>query len=424
MVLTIKLKGKKRAMEEIRSGASTPLTSGSEPPHPTKRAKRAEMKQCPVCDEQIPLRLLPKHAELESERVEQIIKSIGSSELPYDEMDDEPGPSSRVRRSAIKARKSMTTRNMLDSLEQSTKTIQNVKRHRKQRGTKLKEMIKEDEEGGLLSSWMRGSTREDISCPVCSTVVRGDPDVLDAHVDACLAHEMQRLEETRQRELQHRRAIEEGIWEGSEDGDSGTYVGNIRGAGFYTRTDDRGVDDEIDIDGDDQVTFGDAQFTEGDIVPINSVQAAVDEDVEVEIMGDNDDEAQLEQMTLRDLIVSGKTAKHPTAGKEEESVKAQTGIAEAEKLDLAILLARERGDKTLLMSALENKLKYMESAPVPSSTPILCRICIDPYTEPTVSTGCWHTCCKECWLRCLGSTKLCPICKRITGAGDLRRVYL
>lgn len=215
------------------------------------------------------------------------------------------------------------------------------------------------------------------------------------------------------------------------------------GAGFYTRSDDRGVDDEIDIDGDDQIAFGDAQFTEGDIVPVKAEQEAVDEDVEVEIMGDNDDEAQLEQITLLDLIVSGKTAKRPAPGKGEQSQTGDImGIAEAEKLDLAILLARERGDKTVLMIALEKKLKYMvkvdslllgidllkrfhqESAPVACSAPLLCRICIDPYTEPTVSTGCWHTCCKECWLRCLGSTKLCPICKRITGAGDLRRVYL
>jgi len=357
----------------------------------------------------------------------------------------------------------MTTRNTLDSLEQSTRTIQNIKRRRKQRGTKLKEMIKEDEEGDhVRDSWMKGSTREDISCPVCFTIMRGDQDVLDAHVDACLAHEMQRLEETRQRELQHRRAVEEGIWEGSEDGNSGTYVGNIRGeflssnlssiftekkvdegAGFYTRNDDGGVDDEIDVDGDDQVAFGDAQFSEGDIVPINTEEVAVEEDVEVEIMGDNDDEAQLEQMTLRDLIVSGKTTKNPAPGKGEESQMAIiTGIAEAEKLDSAILLARERGDNRVLISALENKLKYVvridnlllriellksfhqESAPVTSVTPLLCRICIDPYTEPTVSIGCWHTCCKECWLRCLGSTKLCPICKRITSAADLRRVYL
>jgi len=80
-------------------------------------------------------------------------------------------------------------------------------------------------------------------------------------------------------------------------------------------------------------------------------------------MGDNDDEAQLEQMTLRDLIVSGKTTKSPAPGKGEESVKSQlgiiTGMAGAEKLDLAILLARERGDNIVLISSLENKLKYL-----------------------------------------------------------------
>ena len=80
-------------------------------------------------------------------------------------------------------------------------------------------------------------------------------------------------------------------------------------------------------------------------------------------MGDNDDEAQLEQMTLRDLIVSGKTTESPAPGKGEESVKSQlgiiTGMAGAEKLDLAILLARERGDNIVLITALENKLKHL-----------------------------------------------------------------
>ena len=52
-------------------------------------AKRAETRQCPVCDEHIPLRLLSKHAELESERVENVIKTVGSSDIIYDEMDDE-----------------------------------------------------------------------------------------------------------------------------------------------------------------------------------------------------------------------------------------------------------------------------------------------------------------------------------------------
>ena len=51
-------------------------------------AKRAETRQCPVCDEHIPLRLLSRHAELESERVEDVIRKIGSSDITYDELDD------------------------------------------------------------------------------------------------------------------------------------------------------------------------------------------------------------------------------------------------------------------------------------------------------------------------------------------------
>jgi hypothetical protein len=53
-----------------------------------------------------------------------------------------------------------------------------------------------------------------------------------------------------------------------------------------------------------------------------------------------------------------------------------------------------------------------------------CRICLEPYVDPTCSVACWHVFCNDCWLRCLGSTKLCPICKHISSATSLRRVYL
>lgn len=117
MTLTISLKRvrEKGAIEgSLSSSSTTPLqllssiSSGSEPPHSTKRgtdnisdrinflshlpifhlAKRAETRQCPVCDEHIPLRLLSRHAELESERVEDVIRKIGSSDITYDELDD------------------------------------------------------------------------------------------------------------------------------------------------------------------------------------------------------------------------------------------------------------------------------------------------------------------------------------------------
>jgi hypothetical protein len=104
-----------------------------------------------------------------------------------------------------------------------------VKRHRKARHTKLKELIKDDSEDSVSyrTSWLnRFRAAEEFACPVCSKVVRGDTDVLDAHVDACLAHEARKLEEARQRELQHQQALEEEVWEG---GSEGGYVGDIRG---------------------------------------------------------------------------------------------------------------------------------------------------------------------------------------------------
>ncbi|PPQ71099.1 hypothetical protein CVT24_009850 [Panaeolus cyanescens] len=431
MALTIKInKGKKRVIDEPAQNILS--ATETEPPHPTKRgrntkisstpsanpepikkARRAETRQCPICSEHIPLRLLPVHRDLEDERLATIIGKVGSLEPIYDEdADNEPGPSSRARRSAIKARKSMTTQTPADIIEQSTKTIQAVRRRRKQRYGKLKDMAREEEESAR-DPWLRRFTGEEVLCPVCSTTVRGDQDVIDAHVDACLAYENRRAEEARERELEHRRAIDEGIWEGEEDA---TFAGDIRGAGFQRRLDVEDSDIEVDIEGDDNEVFGEVQFTEGDIVPVVVSRPEIDEDGEVEIEDDGSDDG---QKTLQELVAAS-----AHIHQEKASLRRDVSAAEGEA-DQAILNARQRKDKASLVTALENKIKLLESMPsVVPSAPLVCRICLDPYNEPTVSTGCWHTCCKECWLRCLGSTKLCPICKRITGATDLRRVYL
>jgi len=55
---------------------------------------------------------------------------------------------------------------------------------------------------------------------------------------------------------------------------------------------------------------------------------------------------------------------------------------------------------------------------------VLCNICFDSYTKPVVSVVCWHVHCEQCWLRALGTKKLCPQCKIIIQPRDLRRVYL
>lgn len=160
----------------------------------------------------------------------------------------------------------------------------------------------------------------------------------------------------------------------------------------------------MDIDGADEAVFGRAQFTERDVI--------AGEETEVDI-GDADD--------LRNLVAGPRS----------------TDNAEIEN---EVAKAREAGDMQAMQTALGkrglNIVSYSPSSScsgltqsiqqdaITASTSFNCRICLDVYVDPTVSTGCWHTCCSECWLRCLGSTKLCPICKRITGVSELRRIYL
>ncbi|KAJ7228334.1 hypothetical protein GGX14DRAFT_530178 [Mycena pura] len=395
--------------------------------------KRAETRECPVCSEQIPIRLLAAHAELEAERVESIIRRVGETEVDFellDALESLAETPTRPRLTALRGRKSIGSGSSPASadaaaacLAEASQKIQAIKRHRKQRHAKLKELVRGDEESGSSSrvreTWRRGARPGgEVVCPVCLVAVRGDEDVIEAHVDACLVDQVRRLEETRRmarEELRVPRNTERDL-----DADEGSgHVGNVRGTGFATRDPSaQDVDDEIDIDGDDEAVYGEAQFTEGDIVeafpPAQRVRPG-DEDMDVDV--DMEDE-----QTLRELVAQGKVVKRENSTEQVEpsaNAKDPTPIDDADKIDLAILAAKNRGDQESLLGLLQSKIKVLESR-----STSLCRICIEAYIDPTVSTGCWHTCCKECWLRCLGSTKLCPICKRITAATDLRRVYL
>ncbi|KAI0796987.1 hypothetical protein C8Q75DRAFT_742951 [Abortiporus biennis] len=450
-------KGKKKALI-TDDRLSEPSSSRSTPQPTVKKPKRAVTRKCPVCDEEIPVRLLATHAAIEDERLEEIIRNIGSTEV-LDEAEPDDGLTARVRRSALKARKIMQPHFSSTKLGQSSETtlevidkeLKTLKRHRKQRNVKLREMTKEEEEITGLSGYRGGRGRwagrtdgEGTTCPVCRKLVQGDPDVVEAHVDACLAHEAS-LQDERDRQAKERReleSIEHDGWEEVEvDGEIRIRVTDgvtFQGTGFDVRDrSQQDVEDDIDVDGDDDVIFGAAQFTEQDILAAEAPSRAShstheDEDVQI----DDDSEAQEEEgvelptsitleKSLKDLVAEGKLVKRRLNPEEpKQTLDEVMGVGEAEQVDRDIDNARVCGDNANLITALENKVKLLESTRVSSSTSSLCRICIDPYNEPTVSTGCWHTCCRECWLRCLGSTKLCPICKRITSASDLRRIYL
>jgi len=80
MTMQSSSKGKKRDRQETVLDESPPSIQ-------VKKSKRAETRQCPICFEHIPTRLLAAHRELESERVEEIIRAIGSLDIVADSDD-------------------------------------------------------------------------------------------------------------------------------------------------------------------------------------------------------------------------------------------------------------------------------------------------------------------------------------------------
>ncbi|KAI0034129.1 hypothetical protein K488DRAFT_84342 [Vararia minispora EC-137] len=382
MSIRARSRGKRRA--DPFPDAHPDLSPPAPEARPTKRPKRAETRDCPICAEPIPLRLLAQHADLEAERVDAILAHVGDLAVwadPHAGHADIGASTSRRRATTTGA-----TPHASPS-DHTAKTIRDVQRRRRARHTLLRDATRDDDDDAPLRR--AESVHHAELCPVCQQLIPGDPDVVNAHVDSCLAHAaMQESLRADAERAQRSRTSEEDVdvdgedesdpWEEitAPDGTSRVRLrtggANARRLGFEVR--DRLADDveaDVDVDGEDDAVFGAVQFTEADVVD----------------------------------------------GPREEA------LATEESVEGEIMRARKAGDLDGLVAALEGKVKFLQSAgPTPST--VSCRVCLDPYVEPTISTGCWHVYCRECWLRCLGSTKLCPICKRITTASDLRRIYL
>jgi hypothetical protein len=166
------------------------------------------------------------------------------------------------------------------------KTLTAIKRRRKARNMALRVATRDEDDVPLAG---KGKARADAraQCPVCMRDVEGDPDVVAAHVDACLAHAELGLanddnDTDADEDAPQDVDVEDGdddvdLWEESE-GTDGVRCLRLRGGsrvaaaaaaalGFVvgSRTAED-VDDEIDVEGDDLGTFGAAQFTELDVL--------------------------------------------------------------------------------------------------------------------------------------------------------------
>lgn len=252
---------------------------------------------------------------------------------------------------------------------------------------------------------------EDKSCPICFKVILNED--LQVHVDLCL-----RKQESRSTSDESDDEIDVGetySWCGQTRIRATTLIeGSLSstGIGMFITKSNENEDEMVNIDGDDD-TFGQSQYSERDIIPLNK-----------------------EDERLHDLVgafsetPSTSTATTETHENREENNQnvansvssSPTNFLEKMEVDCDQQQQQSSSNPQVIIECLKAKIREYEN--FIKNRP-KCMICLCPeFENPVVSVSCWHVYCEKCWLATLGAKKLCPQCSMITAASDLRRIYL
>lgn len=132
----------------------------------------------------------------------------------------------------------------------------------------------------------------------------------------------------------------------------------MTGTGFHTRDPtSQDIEDEVDIDGDDRDKYGEVQFTESDILPVdaNNRPLEVEEDI---IDEDQSERGGSAQQSLRDLIAEGKNIERQGWHLNDLNVE-MSRAGDIDELDLAITKAKQKGILKTIVVALETKVKHL-----------------------------------------------------------------
>ncbi|XP_023219471.1 E3 ubiquitin-protein ligase RNF220-like isoform X2 [Centruroides sculpturatus] len=246
------------------------------------------------------------------------------------------------------------------------------------------------------------------TCSVCNERLSGTSEEINNHIESCL-----RKKETESDEENvdvEDEFYEEYEWAGQTRIRATSLLhGRFSASGYQVgKHDDDDDDQDLNVDGDDTVTYGQAQYTEADVIPCTS-----DEPLE------NKERQELRKALLMNetpnqqrLLQSSKWNMENDDGIDEKEVSADNHV-DSENDDTS----------EQVITSLKEKIKELEEQQKVGEK-MKCLICMDSYTKPAVSVCCWHVHCEECWLRTLGTKKLCPQCNAITSPGDLRRIYL
>ncbi|XP_034411220.1 E3 ubiquitin-protein ligase RNF220a isoform X1 [Cyclopterus lumpus] len=276
-------------------------------------------------------------------------------------------------------------------------------------------------------------------CPLCSAPLAGSEEEMSRHVEQCLIQREGALgdDDSADMDGENGRGFEEYEWAGQKRIRATALLeGGFRGTGFATCSIKESAaesDADLDVDGDDTLEYGKAQYTEADIIPCSGA-------------GEDQGEAR-EREALRGAVLNGGMPSNritPEFSKWASDEMPSTSNGESSKTDPStpssssssssscaprtcknseIEKVTEEESTATTMEALKARIRELERQ-ILRGDRYKCLICMDSYTMPLTSIQCWHVHCEECWLRTLGNKKLCPQCNTITSPGDLRRVYL
>ncbi|XP_064793188.1 E3 ubiquitin-protein ligase RNF220-like isoform X6 [Oncorhynchus masou masou] len=271
-------------------------------------------------------------------------------------------------------------------------------------------------------------------CPLCSAPLAGTEEEMSRHVEQCLFKREGAFAEDDSADMdgENGTRFEEYEWCGQKRVRATTLLeGGFRGTGFAmcSTKENHDSDADLDVDGDDTLEYGKAQYTEADIIPCS---------------GEDQGEAK-EREALRGAVLNGGMPSNritPEFSKWASDEMPSTSNGESSKQlpphDPNAACSSSNAPRTCKNSeiekitegstattfeALKARIRELEKQ-ILRGDRYKCLICMDSYTMPLTSIQCWHVHCEECWLRTLGNKKLCPQCNTITSPGDLRRVYM
>ncbi|KAJ8306520.1 hypothetical protein KUTeg_017065 [Tegillarca granosa] len=195
--------------------------------------------------------------------------------------------------------------------------------------------------------------------------------------------------------------------------------GGFAGSGFHVTSSKKQVDEDVDlnVDGDDSEEYGKAhydisltinlRYNEVHIIPCSSDEPGED----------------WERQAIRGAMLGETSLDLSTKGSSRIKKESEDCDMADEESSPPMLNSIEDvgGSAGEVIAALKSRLKDKEEERINKQK---CLICMEQYKTPLTSIQCWHVHCEQCWLKTLGTKKLCPQCNMITSPGDLRRIYL